>query len=543
MKINGKPKGSADLKQGAVVLTKGEDSQADVCLQRGAIDCTVWGDSKIVVLPRELPDVIMQTVTKADVSCTATVKGTRKYLDVSHQKITLGALGLKPQQRPSMFSALGATAASAHVFTLSVRRARVVIKVRRGVTVVAPKNRLREGVVVGRNQQVTVQRGVPSEPTQSHETSRQRRQLDRYERRLPPPDTTAPSPFVIGPSNESSLRSPTFRFTSNEAGAVFSCSLNTPNDFRVCTDGQPFTHLPLGANHVFVKATDAAGNTTQHATRYDWFVEQNPIVYARGPAGGNTDIWTMDSDGANQKQLTHDSAHARTPEWSPDHTQIAFDSDVAGNYDIYVMSANGSKRQAVANDAVDERNPTWSPDGQEIAFERGPSGARDIYVISANGGRPRRLTSNQADDLDPAWSPDGQQIAFASTRGDNYDIYVINANGGQATDLTNTPDATEFGPAWSPSGDMIAFHRKVDRPVPVPNDIYVMNPDGSNQQKITQTGWDDVYPSWAPDGREIVFYSARVPESKDADIYFVSLDVKIEARLTNDADYDYLPDW
>jgi hypothetical protein len=550
MKVNGKPKSDAALKQGATVLT-GPDGEAEVCLQRGAVQCTVWPDSRIVVLPKHAPDVIMQATEghDADVTCKATDTGKRRDISLPKQKITLGALGLSPQQRPRTLAHFVATAASAHLFSLRVHHGKTVVKVRRGATIIVPKNKIRQGVVLGRNQQaVATGGGAPSEPAQSHETAAEKKVLDRLARGLPAnTDVTAPTPVVVGPRNGSSLRSPTFRFDTSpkEKGVVFSCSLGDQEHYHVCIDGQPFGHLAVGSQEMFVKATDAAGNTTKSkdATDYRWSIKENPIVYARGPAGGNTDIWVMDSDGTGQKQLTNDSAHARTPEWSPDHTRIAFDSDVTGNYDIYVMDANGKNRENLTNDAIDERNPTWSPDGTQIAFERGASGERDLYVMSSDGGKPRRLTSNQADDLDPAWSPDGTQIAFASTRKDNYDIWVIDANGGQPVDLTNTPDATEFGPAWSPHGDKIAFHKKIDRPVPVPNDVYVMDRDGSNLVKVTQTGWDDFYPSWAPDGREIVFYTSRSPDSKDADIYFVSLDVKIETRLTTDADYDYLPNW
>ena len=546
MRVNGHDRTDVVLNGGEWIKT-GPKGQAQLCLQQGTIRCVIRSDSKLQVLPTAARDVLMQAPAKQRVRawCKARTTGKRKKIKVGGETITLGSLGLTPRQRTLASRTAGAP--SGHLFSLDVDGKSTVVKVLRGATVVTPQSSIEKGVVLGRKQQVVAPRGgTPGKPAPIQLSSAEDAGLQQLGRLLPQDvDTTAPTPDVKGPTRNSSLRAPTFAFKTKpaEPGVVFSCSVDKPNDFRVCVDGQPFGRRGVGSHYVLVKATDAAGNTMKRPRRYEWSIAENPIVYARGPAGGSTDIWRMDSDGANQKRLTDDAAHARAPRWSPDHKLIAFDSDIAGNFDIYVMNVDGTNRRRLTTAAADELRPSWSPDGKRIAFElRGGNGTRDIYTMASDGTDLRRLTSNVADDLDPDWSPDGQWIAFASTREGNYDIWVIDAKGGQPLDITKTPDATEFGPAWSPNGKKIAYHRKGDKP-PIPNDVYVMNPDGSDPKKITQTGWDDVYPQWAPDGREIVFYSARVPESKDADVYFVSLDVMIETRLTTDTDYDYLPDW
>ena len=544
MAINGKAKTDVAIKGGDKIHT-GPDGQVKVCLQQGAVRCDVWADSTIVVLPT--PRVIMRVPQgqTADVFCKANNTGKHRELELPGQKITLGTLGLKPTPRPRYLAGRGVKTSSGYLFSLAVRGGKTVVKVRRGATIVAARNSIRRGVVLGRNQQVVAKRGgLPGKPASIQLTRVEDATLDQLARLLPrDQDIKAPAPAIKGPKQGSSLRSPTFRFEPRpaEPGVIFSCSLNSDNDFRVCSDGQPFGRLRLGANHIFVKATDASGNTTRRAKRYDWSIKDIPIVYARGPAGGNTDLYVMESDGTAQTRLTDDSAHTRAPEWSPDHTRIVFDSDVGGNADIYVMSRTGNERTKLTTSPAPELNPTWSPDGKRIAFEsRLQDDTRDLYTMNSDGTNVRRLTSNRADDLDPSWSPDGTRIAFASTRGDNYDIWVIDAEGGQPTDLTNTPDYTEFGPSWSPDGKLIAFHRKG---IKIPNDIFVMKPDGSSLLKITKTGWDDQNPAWAPNSREIVFQSGRVAGGADSDIYFVSLDVDIETRLTTDLDYEYLPDW
>jgi Tol biopolymer transport system component len=100
----------------------------------------------------------------------------------------------------------------------------------------------------------------------------------------------------------------------------------------------------------------------------------------------------------------------------------------------------------------------------------------------------------------PAWSPDGGAIAFVSNRDGNPEIYVMNANGSELQRLTQET-LRDGGPAWSPDGRKIAFERWVDHHP----DIYVMNADGSGQRSLTTGSGIDVLPVWSPDGRKIAF--------------------------------------
>ena len=74
-------------------------------------------------------------------------------------------------------------------------------------------------------------------------------------------------------------------------------------------------------------------------------------------------------------------------------------------------------------------SPSWSPDGTQIAFQSDRDGNWNIYVMAADGSNLSQLTSHNAWDESPSWSPDGTQIAFHSYRDNNWDIYVIDADG------------------------------------------------------------------------------------------------------------------
>lgn len=220
-----------------------------------------------------------------------------------------------------------------------------------------------------------------------------------------------------------------------------------------------------------------------------------------------------------------------------DSPQIAFTSDRDGNWEVYVMTADGSAQTRLTNNVISDYAPvTWSPDGSRIAVSDG-----GVYVMNADGSAPTRL-ADQA--VSPAWSPDGQKIAFASGRDGNIEIYVMNADGSTPTRLTNNTLFDDV-PAWSPDGQRIAFASNVELGVPYnPGDnreIFVMNADGSGLTRLTDNVEYDDLPDWSPDGAKIAFVSGRDGVHT---FYVMNADGSTQTRLTNDAlAQGYSPDW
>ena len=272
------------------------------------------------------------------------------------------------------------------------------------------------------------------------------------------------------------------------------------------------------------------------------------------------EIYAMDADGGNQRRLTNNPASDHSPAWSPDGKHIAFVSERDGHvngrgwptFEVYVMAADGSNPQNITNDPDDDRHPSWSPDGKRIVFSSERDNDRDhnieIYVMNADGSKPERLTNNLTEDEYPSWSPDGERIVFSARReghvenklGITHEIYVMDADGGNEQRLTENRN-NDWAPVWSPDGKRIAFEsdRKGDA---VNFDIYVMDADGGNLQKLTNNrAWNGA-PSWSPSSERIAFWSNR-DDQFNADIYVMDADGGNLQKLTNNPHSDASPAW
>ena len=274
---------------------------------------------------------------------------------------------------------------------------------------------------------------------------------------------------------------------------------------------------------------------------------------------GNFEIYVINADGKNPRRLTNNPARDYAPSWSPDGKGIVFCSDRDGHVpegrvfhasEVYVMDADGGNPRNLTNHPSDDRSPSWSPDGTRIVFQSYRDNDRnhniEIYVINADGSNLQRLTNNLAADEDPAWSPDGKRIVFSSAREGHvvhnlditYEIYVMDADGGNQQRLTENRNNDE-DPVWSPDGKRIAF--AADRKGDFEKiDIYVMDADGGNQQKLTNNRVWDSSPSWSPDGERIAFVSTR---DENSEIYVMDADGGNLQNLTNNPHSDFGPAW
>jgi TolB protein len=227
--------------------------------------------------------------------------------------------------------------------------------------------------------------------------------------------------------------------------------------------------------------------------------------------GGAKEIWVMDYDGANQHPLTSLRSISLTPRWSPDVSRIAFTCFAPSNgltsAQICMYSLDSGKVVSFPRFRGTNTTPVWSPDGAQLMFSSSMAGNPELYVTDASGGKPKRLTFSAGVNISPAWNPKtGQSVAFVSDRGGIPKLYLMNADGTNTTALDLPDKGYLIDPAWSPNGQLLAFSWRR----PEGNyDIYVMDPVRLQIVEITRDSARNERPSWAPDGRHIVFESTR----------------------------------
>ncbi len=193
---------------------------------------------------------------------------------------------------------------------------------------------------------------------------------------------------------------------------------------------------------------------------------------------GKLQIFTINSDGTNRKQLTFDGDNGR-PDWSPDGSRITFNSIRDGKVWVAVMDADGSNQKLLVEGAA----PDWAPDGKQIAYSR-PDDKQisQIWVVNADGSNFRQITQSNTAKIGPSWSPDGKQMVFilpknpGSQSDPQPEIGIMNSDGTNERILTTAdrvnvrvnPDGSTTvcetandanAPAWSPVDNRITFGR------------------------------------------------------------------------------------
>jgi len=150
------------------------------------------------------------------------------------------------------------------------------------------------------------------------------------------------------------------------------------------------------------------------------------------------------------------------PALSPDRKQLAFASNRNGFWDLYVMDMNSGDVKQITDSHEYDSAPSWSPDGQWLVFETYISDNLEIAIISVADPSQKviSLTQDPASDHSPVWAPDGRHVAFISTRGGDSDVWLANLDltgDERYQNLSNTPLAAENHPVWNFDGTQLLW--------------------------------------------------------------------------------------
>jgi Tol biopolymer transport system component/DNA-binding winged helix-turn-helix (wHTH) protein len=319
--------------------------------------------------------------------------------------------------------------------------------------------------------------------------------------------------------------------SAGSAQAYVPASLEGLRHLSVARDGRiALSALNLDASLSSVPI-DAAGNATGPSRALTNDTRQRNSLPAFSPdgrriavmssvSGSLPDVWTMNADGTDVRQVTDNRGYEADPSWTPDSREIIFKTIRDRAVGLWAVDVNSRRERrlmdfgpldrirreqglveeaAISPDAtriaytvLDPRTstkalyvrrvgeagsvrlttgeppagyPAWSPDGNWIAVELFEPGRTDTAVVSASGGPLRRVTSRRGQAWVHGFSPDSSRVVFAGERNGVWNVYWVPRGGGDEHRVTNNTSVGVFMryPAWSPRGDQIIYENGVVR--------------------------------------------------------------------------------
>ncbi len=279
--------------------------------------------------------------------------------------------------------------------------------------------------------------------------------------------------------------------------------------------------------------------------------------------GRTLQVWLMNTDGSQPRQLTFGPGDKTQPRWSPDGSHLLFvapgGQDAQGSdlgSDVWMINADGSGIQNVTLSPGNDLDPAWSADGQWIAFSSDRiSQLKQVFVMpsacldtpgSCPGPRPRNVSAGFAVESFPAWSPGGNQLGvIASINGAPGRIFIHNLDEPAAGTPVPTPARFDRRDSiigadhlrWSGDGQFFLYTWVQPRT----NEIYLVTlADPASPQKLTNSAGNKE-PALSPDGTYIAFTSTR---DQNLEVYSMSVSGADEINLTNlPSARDLQPDW
>lgn len=245
-----------------------------------------------------------------------------------------------------------------------------------------------------------------------------------------------------------------------------------------------------------------------------WAPDGSKIIFYNG---NGYDLYSINYNGGNIKNLTNHPAVDWNPTISPNGEHIAFQSERNMNQDICVIDTNGSNFFNLTDDENSNIGPVWSPDGKMILYHNGTD--KNLYVINSDGSG-KKLITNTESYFQHQWIEDSQRIIYQTRNGR---IYKIDIKGTNKVLLTDTTRLASF-PNYCAANSKIVFTYRVGPNV----EIWEVSIDGSHHSKIISLDGEGTEPVYSPNGKRILFRDGIIPN-----MYIVDPDGKNKRKVTD----------
>ena len=283
-------------------------------------------------------------------------------------------------------------------------------------------------------------------------------------------------------------------------------------------EGNSFTASPKVARRMAHKIADII---YKKLTLFDGYFDTR-VVYVdeSGPKNARVKkLGIMDQDGFGARTLTNGKDILLTPRFSPTTQEITYASIGAEAARVYLYNLDTGQKEIVGDFPNMSFAPRFSPDGQKVIMSLQSEDGRDanIFVMDLRSKQIQQITNVPAINTAPSFSPDGSQITFESDRGGTQQVYVMNADGSNQNRIS-------FGkgrystPVWSPDGKWIAFTKQGESKF----SIGVIKPDGSGERILTE-GFHNEGPTWSPNSRVVMFFREQPGETSGPQLFSVDI--------------------
>lgn len=278
----------------------------------------------------------------------------------------------------------------------------------------------------------------------------------------------------------------------------------------------------------------------------DWDTEIVDISYFSNTDGrilfqsnntGNFQIYSIEPSGNGLIRITNNDHSDEYPVYSPDMTKIAFHRRINGSSNIMIKCLETGKETEITSGNNRFHDPAFLNDSI-LAFDC--EREMQIYFAELDSLKIRQFTDFSGRNILPAFSPDEKYMAFTRSPLLGWNVYNMELKSHKITKITDGFGACR--PRFHPDSRTMAYVSEEGDGI---GEIWIIDIHGENKKRITNFPETyDYYPSYSPDGKNIVF--SRVKDDKKSgawDIWIITADGRKAAQLTSFTSQEKFPCW